>query len=261
MEMCKSLSASLARMAADADKVTFLRLDVCGDDEARSLANQLNIHTFPTQQYYKHGELIWQHTGAGAGAEAAISEGLLYYGGQGAKGLDTSEFITEVASESELEDFLGLCAPPQQAALGFAEGFDVPCEKQLAIVDVGQAKDAPAGCLHIFPAVVSLARNTAGFTRWARLDADASADAAALVKKLGVESVPTFVFFADREIVDRYVGSDRLELMNKVLNFQKAHGIRMPQRAAPKRMTNAEAREVARAARERARHEAAQKLF
>jgi hypothetical protein len=41
---------------------------------------------------------------------------------------------------------------------GFDVGIDVPCDKQLAIVDIGVDKDAPAGCLHIFPAVLSLAR-------------------------------------------------------------------------------------------------------
>jgi hypothetical protein len=44
----------------------------------------------------------------------------------------------------------------QGAAEGFVGDFEVPCDKQLAIVDIGVDKDAPAGCLHIFPAVLSL---------------------------------------------------------------------------------------------------------
>lgn len=250
-ESCKFLSNSLARMAREADDVSFVTIEVVGDDNARRLSTEFNVHTFPTHQYYKNGELLWQHVGAGVGAEAEIAEGVLYYGGQGAKGLHTADYITEVKSRSELDQFLQSCAPPQPAALGFAEGFDVPCEKQLAILDISQEKDAPASCIHIFPAVVSLAKNTAGFTRWARLNADAGPEAAALVNELGAATLPTFVFFCNGQIVDKYSGHDRLELMNRVLNFQKANGIRMPQKAAPKRMSTAEAKEIARAARER----------
>jgi hypothetical protein len=43
--------------------------------------------------------------------------------------------------------------------------------------------------------------------------------------------------------------------MSHVMNFQKANGITLPQRVPPKRMTNAEAREIAREARERAKAE------
>ena len=127
----------------------------------------------------------------------------------------------------------------QGAALGFDGEFDVPCDKQLAIVDVGVNKEPPDGCIHIFPAVLSLARNTAGFTRWARVAADANPEMAALVKELGVQEVPSFVFIADGKVIDRYTGSDRLELMNRVLNFQKANGIALPQRQTRARMSTA----------------------
>ena len=32
--------------------------------------------------YTEDGQLLWQHVGAGAGSEAALAEGVLYYGGQ-----------------------------------------------------------------------------------------------------------------------------------------------------------------------------------
>ena len=133
--------------------------------------------------------------------------------------------------------------------------FDVPCEKQLAIIDVGVNKDPPTGCIHLFPAVLSLARNTAGFTRWARIALDENAECAALVKELGVTEVPSFIFTCDGKVVDKYVGSDRLELMNKVLAFQQANGIKLPQRKAPKRMSTADAKAIAQAARARAKTE------
>jgi hypothetical protein len=41
--------------------------------------------------------------------------------------------------------------------------------------------------------------------------------------------------------------------MNRVLKFQQANGVVLPQRMTPKRMSTAEAKEIARAARERAK--------
>lgn len=191
--------------------------------------------------------------GAGAGAAQQLAEGVLYYGGQGAGGLHVSDFITECKSFSELDDFIQSCAAPATAPEGFVGEFDVPCDKQLAIVDIGVDKDAPAGCMHIFPAVLSLARNTAGFTRWARVAVDANPECKEIAKHFNVTQVPAFVFLASGKVVDTYMGSDRIELMNRVLKFQQANGIVLPQRVAPKRMSTAEAKEIARAARERAK--------
>ena len=190
----------------------------------------------------QNGELLWQHVGAGAGAQEALSEGVLYYGGAGAQGLRTTDYIDS-------------CSMAQPAAAGFDAGIDVPCDKQLAIVDIGVDKDAPAGCLHIFPAVLSLARNTVGFTRWARIAVDSNEECKAIAKEWGVDSVPAFVFMADGKVVDKYAGADRVELMNRVLRFQSANGVRLPQRSTPTRMSTAEAKEIARAARDRAKEQ------
>ena len=214
-----------------------------------------HLSPFERIQPPQNGELLWQHVGAGAGASQALSEGVLYYGGAGAAGLKGTDYVSEISTNSELEDFIGSCSMAQPAAAGFDAGIDVPCDKQLAIVDVGMDKDAPAGCLHIFPAVLSLARNTAGFTRWARLAIDKNEESAQIAKSFGVSSVPSFVFLADGKVVDKYSGSDRVELMNRVMRFQQANGIRLPQRSAPKRMSTAEAKEIARAARERAKEQ------
>ena len=252
MESCRNLSASLARIAREAEDVTFLKIEVVGHEDARALARDLGVKQFPTYLYYKNGELLWEHVGAGAGSHEKIAEGVLYYGNTGAGGMKTTEYITEVKSQADLENFLAACAPEQDVP-GFMAPVSVPCDKQLAIVDVSVDKNAPAGCMHIFPAIVSLARNTAGATRWARLIGDASEDAAKVMSAMNVTEVPTFVFFADGKEVDRYTGADRLALMNKVLEFQRKNGVRLPERATRRRMSTAEAKEIARAARERER--------
>lgn len=191
--------------------------------------------------------------GAGAGAAQQVAEGVLYYGGQGAGGLHAADYITECASFAELDDFIQSCAAPQAAPAGFVGDFEVPCDKQLAVVDIGVDKNAPAGCRHIFPAVLSLARNTAGFTRWARVAVDANDECKAIAKHFNVTQVPAFVFLAQGKVVDSYMGADRIELMNRVLEFQKANGVVLPQKLTKQRMSTAEAKEIARAARERAK--------
>lgn len=254
-EACRTLSSSLSRIAREATDVSFLKVEVLEGGGARDIAKSLGVTKYPTYQYYKGGELLWQHVGAGAGAQEALSEGVLYYGGAGAAGLRTNDWVTDINSKSDLRDFIESCSMAQPAAAGFDTGIDVPCDKQLAIVDIGVDKDAPAGCLHIFPAVLSLARNTAGFTRWARVAIDKNADTKDIAREWGVDSVPAFVFMADGRVVDKYAGADRVELMNRVLRFQSANGIRLPQRSTPKRMSTAEAKEIARAAREKAKEE------
>jgi hypothetical protein len=56
-------------------------------------------------------------------------------------------------------------------------------------------------------------------------------------------------------VVDKYAGADRVEPMNRVLRFQSANGVRLPQRSTPARMSTAEAKEIARAARDRAKQQ------
>ena len=65
-------------------------------------------------------------------------------------------------------------------------------------------------------------------------------------------------FARNGKVVDKYAGADRVELMNRVLRFQSANGIRLPQRLTPKRVSTAEAKEIARAARDRAKAEGRQ---
>ena len=173
---------------------------------------------------------------------------MLFYGDQASEGLHASDYITDISSETELENFMELCALPQTSALGVE--LDVPCDKQLAVVNVSLNKGSP-GCLHIYPAVLALAKNTAGACRWARVIGDASPEAAEFVKTFKADQVPAFIFYESNREVGRYYGSDRLELMNKVIEIQQAEGIRMPDRQPRKRIPVSEAKRIAKEARAR----------
>merc|ERR1719183_943898 len=215
---CRQITASMARIARECPDVTFLECDILSSSGAKDLADKLGVKDFPTFQYYKHGDLLWQHSGFGAGSHESIAEGVLYYGDEGAGGLRVQDFLTDISTEADLKDFLELCMPAQEVP-GFIAPVEIECAKQLAIVDVSVKNK----------------------------------ESKALAKTLKVSEVPSFVFFADGKEVDRYTGSDRMMLMNKVLAFQRANGVKMPQKRTTKRMTTAEAREIARKQREEAK--------
>ena len=220
---------------------------------AKELADKLGVKDFPTFQYYKHGDLLWQHQVSAPGSHESIAEGVLYYGDEGAGGLKVQDFLTDIETEADLKDFLELCMPPQEVPVSSLRlTSNAPSNSRLSTF---VENDPPSGCLKIFPAVVSLSRNTAGATRWARLVADKNKESKTLAKTLKVTDVPSFVFFADGKEVDWYTGSDRMALMNKVLAFQRENGVKMPQKRTTKRMTTAQAREIAKSKERKLRRE------
>lgn len=244
MNACVQLKNNLARVVRDADDVVFLDLSIVGgDSEMTAFAKDLGVDRFPTCQYYKNGRLVWQHVGASSNVAEKIGEGVLFHSGQAAHGLNANEYVTPVQNEADFSAFLESCTVfPRETPFGVT--LEVPCTKQLAVLDVSLENNS-AACMHVYPAVLGLARNTEGATRWARLLGDSSPEANALLQKFGVTSAPTFIFFSDGKEVKRYVGADRMELMNQVLQFQEEQGVKLPQRAPRKRMTNAEARALA----------------
>jgi thioredoxin-like negative regulator of GroEL len=247
MEACRALRDSLQRVARDCENVSFVVLEGDADAAARALSAELGVSAFPTVQYWRAGRLLWQHAGALGGSEA-LGEGVLFYAGAAGGGAKATDYIEELGNASDLESFVTACAAAQEGVRGVT--LEVPCEKQLAIVDVSLGKDSP-GCVHIYPAVLALAKNTAGAVRWSRLLGDSSPAAADVMAKLNVTKVPTFVFFADGKEVGRYAGADRGALMATVLEEQSKLGFQLPSAPVRKRVSIAEAKAIAAEARAR----------
>ena len=247
MAPCAALSGTLARVARDATNVTFVSLEGDASAEARALSAELGVSQFPTIQYWRNGKLLWQHAGAGAGAEA-LSQGVLFYADATGAGTKASDYVAEVHSKAEFDGFIASCAAPATGVRGAT--LAAPCEQQLAVLDVSLARDSP-GCVHIYPAVLALAQNLAGAARFSRLLGDASPEAAALMKSLNVTTVPTFIFWAGDKEVGRYSGADRGQLMAAVLDAQSAVGFQLPAAPTRKRPSIAEAKRIAAEARAR----------
>lgn len=227
---CRALRESLQRVARDCANVAFLTLDGDAGAEARKLAVELGATSFPTVQYYKNGRLLFQSVGAGA-ASAGLGAGASLFLADSS----TSEYVADVADEAALRAFIDTCASPQPGVRGMT--LAAPCEKQIAVLDVSRA-DSPA-CMHVFPAVLALAKNTAGVIRWGRLLADGGGGAAQLAAKLKVTSTPTFVFFDSTGAeVGRYAGADRGALMvrgsNRSAPWRTAADARPPPPCRPR---------------------------
>lgn len=100
--------------------------------------------------------------------------GVLYYGDQAANGVKASDFVTELHSKADLDNFI-----------------NKQPDNVLTVIDVCLRNAAP--CIHIFPAVLALAKNFTGFAHFARLIGDESDEAQHLLKELKVNEVPEVV--------------------------------------------------------------------
>ena len=242
-DACVALKDTLSRVARECENVSFVSLEGDASPAARALSAELGVTTFPTVQYYKAGKLLFQHAGA-ASAAGKVDESVAFLGSTG-----WDEHVSEVKGKEDLEGFLASCAAPAAAVRGME--LWAPCDQQLGVLDVS-TQDSP-GCAHIFPAVLALAKNTAGAVRWARLLGDAGPQQKALIAELKVASVPSFIFFNPKtgKEFGRYTGADRGQLMAAVLEAQQITGYSLPSPPPRKRPSVAEAKRIASEARAR----------
>jgi hypothetical protein len=213
---CQDIKHVFARTARDSPEVTFLALEVADEadaEEAQSLLEELNIEVLPTVQFWKSGQLLWEHRGIVA-LQQDLGEGVLYYGDQAADGVKASTFVSELTSRADLDAFIG--SQPDNV---------------LTVVDVSLRSATP--CIRIFPAVMALAKNMQGFASFARLIGDASPDVQELLQELNVTEVPTFLFYRSGKEVGRFAGSGRGDLIGHILQLQNVMGIAPPRVERP----------------------------
>lgn len=95
---------------------------------------------------------------------------MLYFGDTAANNVRASDYVKEITSRAQLDPWLS-----EEA------------DGQLHVLDVSLTSATP--CVHIFPAVLALAKNMAGFASFARLMADKGSEAQALAKEFKVVQV------------------------------------------------------------------------
>lgn len=94
----------------------------------------------------------------------------MYYADHAANGVKASQFITDIHNKEELDEFIN-----KQA------------DNVLTVIDVCLKNAAP--CIHIFPAVLALAKNFTGYAHFARLIGDESEEAQQALQNLNVNEV------------------------------------------------------------------------
>ena len=203
---CVAIKHTFARTARDCPDAVFLELDA-GTGSGAAAAAELGVTTLPTVQFWMKGTKVWEHAGSND-MERDIGEGVLFYGDVAGEGLKPSSYVTEIKDRAGLDALI--------------EGRP----SELVVLDVSTT--TAAACIHIFPAVLALARNFKGYAAFGRLLADASVPASALTQELRVTDVPTFIFFKGGKEVGRHVGSSRGDLIGQILSIQSAAGVKAP---------------------------------
>jgi hypothetical protein len=217
LEPCAALKHTFVRTARDCPDVRFLAVDA-DDASAGALCDRLGVEVLPTLQFWREGRKLWEHRGV-AQAGQDLGEGVLYFGDTAANNEKASAHVRDLRSRADLEAFVAAAD-----------------DRVLTVVDVSLSDAAP--CVHIFPAVLALARNFVGYAAFARLMGDASEETRALLAELRVVEVPTFLFYRGGKEVGRHVGSSRGDLIGQILAQQSAAGVAPPPPAgggAPRR--------------------------
>jgi hypothetical protein len=241
LQPCLGIKSTLQRTARECPDVVFLSLSA-DTDEGAALCGDLGVTVLPTIQFWRRGVLLWEHRGVRA-LEQDLGEGVLYFGGAAGAGgrLDAQGMVAELRSREDLEAFVSASSAgggggEQAAAAAAADGASPaasppPCppDRVLSVVNVATSGASP--CIHVYPAVVALARSFQGYARFARLLVDAedkNHSTTGLLGELNVLEVPTFIFFRGGKEVGRHVGSSRGDLMGRIMETQMEAGVRPP---------------------------------
>ena len=208
LEPCLQLKHVFQRTARDCPDVEFLMVHA-EDDNGEEICDRLGVDVLPTVQFWKNGKLLWEHKGI-ENLTQDLGEGVLYFGDTAGGQEKASTYIQDLDSREELKEFV--------------EGEED--DKKLVVVDVSLSDASP--CVHIFPAVMALAKNFSGLAKFARVMADKNDDLRGFMDEQGIRQVPTFLFYRGGKMIGRHVGSSRGDLIGQILTMQSAAGIPPP---------------------------------
>ncbi|GJP29175.1 hypothetical protein CLOM_g17036 [Closterium sp. NIES-68] len=177
-----------ARMFPNA---VFLRILADKGAELRVLAESMRCARVPSYVLFREGQRV--HEDAGMDAERLRAE-LLYYSAEGP--------VLEVHSAEEYRALIETHANTDM----------------LVVIEATLAFCGP--CVRIHQTVLNLSHRMAGHAVFARFFGDSADCTRELIRDLGVLEAPTFLFYRRGELLGRYVGSGRGELVGEILKHQ-----------------------------------------
>ena len=208
LEPCLQLKHTFQRTARDCPDVVFLMVEA-DTENGEDMCDFLGVEVLPTVQFWRHGNMLWEHRGV-ENLNQDLGEGVLYFGDTAGGNEKASTYVTDLNSSEELRAFV-------------AEEKD---NSTLVVVDISLSDATP--CVHIFPAVMALAKNFTGIAKFARILADKNDDLKRLMSDENITQVPTFLFYRGGKLIGRHVGSSRGDLIGQILSMQSAAGIPPP---------------------------------
>lgn len=209
LEPCLQLKHTFQRTARDCPDVEFLMVEA-DTENGEELCDYLGVEVLPTVQFWRRGKMLWEHRGV-ENLNQDLGEGVLYFGDTAGGNEKASTYITDLNSRDALNDFI-------------AKEKD---NSMLVVIDVSLSDATP--CVHIFPAVMALAKNFTGLAKFARVLADRNDDLKHFMYEENITQVPTFLFYRGGKQIGRHVGSSRGDLIGQILSMQNAAGIPPPQ--------------------------------
>lgn len=75
-------------------------------------------------------------------------------------------------------------------------------------------------CAKVYPTVLQMSQRMADVVVFGRLFGDRNEGTKALLTELGIVEAPTFLFYRNKKLLGRYVGSGKGELIGEVLRHQ-----------------------------------------
>ena len=157
----------------------------------------------PSVVFIKGDRVVFRHEGVEA-ANEDLAEGVAYYGDQYADGAHVSDLVPDLHTLTDVQEWT---APPP------GESADV-----LRVVTV--LTTTGDTCVHLYPAITSVARQLKGKASFSRLIGDEGPAAKEMLQKLNVKFVPTMLVFDPKtgQEIARYVTGSRSEWMVNFLD-------------------------------------------
>jgi len=196
-ESSSQIYPTMVQLSRTCGDVDFLL--VLGDESeaTKELFRREGITQVPHFNFYKGAEKV--HEEEAIGPERLAGD-VLYYG-------DSHSAVVQLHSREDVE-----------ALINQHRGD----KGKLVVLDVGLKHCGP--CVKVYPTVLKLSRSMVDNTVFARMNGDENDSCMEFLRDMKIVEVPTFVFIRDGQIVGRYVGSGKGELIGEILRY---NGVRV----------------------------------
>jgi thiol-disulfide isomerase/thioredoxin len=198
-ESSSQIYPTMVQLSRTCGDVDFLL--VLGDESeaTKELFRREGITQVPHFNFYKGAEKVHEEEAMAIGPERLAGD-VLYYG-------DSHSAVVQLHSREDVE-----------ALIDEHRGD----KGKLVVLDVGLKHCGP--CVKVYPTVLKLSRSMVDNTVFARMNGDENDSCMEFLRDMKIVEVPTFVFIRDGQIVGRYVGSGKGELIGEILRY---NGVRV----------------------------------